>query len=162
MPTGNPKFFPDIHDPPLLREHRLYQADWLFRFYHFSPEEILPSGQNNLDQEVDPKAGWALRNLAHFPVEINRASYRELLRVPGLGPVSAGRIIRARKERTLDYSHLKKLGVVMKRARFFVTCGGRKIPGLPTRPEHIRPFLILPSGRPRQKRLFAPPGGERL
>lgn len=162
IPTGDPRYIPGVLNPPLLREHRLYQADWLFRFYHFSFDDIIPPGQNDLETELDPKSAWALRNFWFFPVEVNRASYRELLKIPGIGPVSAHRIIKARKERTLDYSHLKKLGIVMKRACFFVTCGGRRIPGLPSDPDHIRPFLTMPVSRPRQPRLLAPPGGERF
>ncbi len=160
IPTGDPRYIPGVQNPPLLREHRLYQADWLFRFYHFSFDDIIPPAQNDLETELDPKAGWALRHFEFFPVEINRASYRELLKIPGVGLVSARRIIKARKEGTLDFSDLGKLGVVMKRARFFIICRGRRIPGLPGDPANIRPFLTMPASRPRQRRLFAPPGGE--
>lgn len=110
--------------PPLLREHRLYQADWLFRFYGYSASEILDPARPNLDMELDPKCAWALRNLQFFPVDVNKAEYRDLLRVPGLGPKSACRILRARRSARLKPEHLASMGVVMKRARWFLTCSG--------------------------------------
>jgi len=161
IPTGDPRFISNNQAPPLLREHRLYQADWLFRFYHFSPKDIFAPGQENLEKELDPKSGWAIRNYGFFPVEINRAPYRDLLKVPGIGPISARRIIKARREVSLDFFSLQKLGVVMKRARFFITCRGKKIPGLPGSPESIRPFLTMPAARPKMERLFPLEGGEK-
>ncbi len=110
--------------PPLLREHRLYQADWLMRFYSFDPEEILGQ-RSHLDLQLDPKIIWALDNVSQFPVEVNRASYHELLRVPGIGPTSATRIVRARRCGRLHFEDLKALGVVVRRARFFVTASGK-------------------------------------
>lgn len=110
---------------PLRREHRLYQADWLLRYYGFAAHELLDTTSPNLDSELDPKTGWALRHLELFPLEVNRASYEELLRVPGIGVRSAQRIIRARRQGHLGLEELACLGVVMKRARYFVTARGR-------------------------------------
>ena len=122
---------PAIMRPPLLREHRLYQADWLFRFYGFRADEILGPDSPNLDPDIDPKCAWALRNPERFPIEVNTAEYLELLRVPGIGPRSAARILRARSRSRLKPESLKALGVVMKRAAYFVTCSGvaPKAPG---------------------------------
>lgn len=111
--------------PPLLREHRLYQADWLLRYYKFEAKELLTEEEPNFNPLFDPKCNWALRHLEYFPVEVNRAPYEMLLRVPGLGYRSAGRIIRARRLGTLDFQDLKKIGVVLKRAMYFLTCNGR-------------------------------------
>ena len=111
--------------PPLLREHRLYQADWLLRYYKFEAKELLTEEEPNFNPLFDPKCSWALRHLEYFPVEVNRASYEMLLRVPGLGYRSAGRIVRARRLGTLDFQDLKKIGVVLKRAMYFLTCNGR-------------------------------------
>ena len=111
--------------PPLLREHRLYQADWLLRYYHFEAKELLSENNRNFNVLIDPKANWALEHLEFFPVEINVADYRTLLRVPGIGYKSAERIVKARRMGQLDFSDLKKLGVVLKRALYFITCNGR-------------------------------------
>ncbi|MBE7004013.1 MAG: putative DNA modification/repair radical SAM protein [Ruminococcaceae bacterium] len=111
--------------PPLLREHRLYQADWLLRFYGFHASELLDEAQSNFDPRLDPKCCWALRHPEFFPVEANRADYEALLRVPGVGVVSARRILVARRTGPLSADDLKKLGVVMKRAQYFLTCSGR-------------------------------------
>ena len=111
--------------PPLLREHRLYQADWLLRYYKFEAKELLTEEEPNFNPLFDPKCNWALRHLEYFPVEVNRAPYEMLLRVPGLGYRSAGRIVRARRLGTLDFQDLKKIGVVLKRAMYFLTCNGR-------------------------------------
>ena len=116
--------------PPLLREHRLYQADWLMRFYHFEATELLDAQNPTFDPYVDPKCGWALRHLEQFPVEVNRADYELLLRVPGIGVKSARRILTARKTGSLDFDGLKKLGVVLKRAKYFVLCRGKAAPGI--------------------------------
>ncbi len=116
--------------PPLLREHRLYQADWLMRYYHFQAGELLDAENPNFDPYVDPKCGWALRHLDQFPVEVNKAPYEILLRVPGVGVKSARRIITARKTGSLDFDSLKKLGVVLKRARYFLLCRGKPFPGV--------------------------------
>lgn len=111
--------------PPLLREHRLYQADWLLRYYHFQAEELLSEADPNFNVLFDPKCNWALKHLEQFPVEVNRDDYKMLLRVPGIGYKSAGRIVRARKLGTLDFADLKKFGVVLKRALYFITCNGK-------------------------------------
>lgn len=111
--------------PPLLREHRLYQADWLLRFYGFEAKELLSEDRPDFNILLDPKADWALRHLETFPVEINRAPYEQLLRVPGIGVKSARRIVQARRSSRLDFTHLKKIGVVLKRALYFITCNGR-------------------------------------
>lgn len=110
--------------PPLLREHRLYQADWLLRFYHFDVSELLSENRPNFNIYLDPKCDWALRHLELFPVEINRAGYKTLLRVPGIGYKSAQRIVNARREHVLDFADLKRIGVVLKRALYFITCSG--------------------------------------
>lgn len=111
--------------PPLLREHRLYQADWLLRFYGFQADELLTERQPHFNVLLDPKCDWALRHLELFPVEINRADYQTILRVPGIGVKSAKRIVEARRGAALDFSDLKKLGVALKRAVYFITCRGR-------------------------------------
>ena len=111
--------------PPLLREHRLYQADWLLRFYGFEAGELLDENRPNFNVLLDPKCDWAVRHLECFPVEVNRADYEALLRVPGIGVKSARRIIRARRSARLDFPDLKKMGVVLKRAHYFITCAGK-------------------------------------
>lgn len=108
----------------LLREHRLYQADWLIRFYGFSAEEIAGEGEN-LPEEYDPKCAWALKNMQFFPVEVNKAPVEALLRVPGIGTLGAYKIIKARKYAALDFDDLAKMRIVLKRARHFITCGGK-------------------------------------
>ncbi|MEE0800275.1 MAG: putative DNA modification/repair radical SAM protein [Gemmiger sp.] len=111
--------------PPLLREHRLYQADWLLRYYHFSASELLGEEEPDFDPYLDPKCSWAIRHPEFFPVEVNKAPEFALLRVPGIGPRSARRILLARRQQHLGMPELKRLGVVLKRAQFFVTCEGR-------------------------------------
>lgn len=111
--------------PPLLREHRLYQADWLLRFYGFRAEELLDEKRPYFNIMLDPKEDWAVRHLEQFPVEINRAPMEMLLRVPGIGVKSARRIVAARRSGSLCFQDLKKIGVVLKRALYFITCGGR-------------------------------------
>ena len=114
-----------VTGPPLLREHRLYQADWLLRFYGFRAEELLSEEKPNFNVLLDPKCEWAIRHLELFPVEINKADYYTLLRVPGLGTKSAERIVAARRHANLDFADLKKIGVVLKRAIYFITCNGK-------------------------------------
>ena len=116
--------------PPLLREHRLYQADWLLRFYGFRAEELLDEQHPDFNPRIDPKCFWAICHPEQFPVEIMRAEYETLLRVPGIGPVSARHIVSARRVSHLRYEDLSRLGVVLKRAQFFITCGGRMRSGL--------------------------------
>lgn len=111
--------------PPLLREHRLYQADWLLRFYGFQASELLDERRPFFNVMLDPKEDWAVRHLEVFPIEINRAPYEQLLRIPGVGVKSAQRIVAARRSGNLTFADLKKIGVVMKRAIYFITCNGR-------------------------------------
>ncbi len=128
--------------PPLLREHRLYQADWLLRFYGFQADELLSEERPNFNILLDPKCDWALRHLECFPVEINRADYATLLRVPGLGVKSARRILAARRMAALDFPDLKKLGVVLKRALYFITCSGKTMYPIRIDEDYITAHLI--------------------
>lgn len=125
VPVNKNPLLPVLTEPPLRRENRLYQADWLLRFYGFRAAEILDLNEPYLDRELDPKTGWALRNMTVFPVEVNRADYDILVRVPGVGLKSARQIINARRHGPLSFDNLGKLGVVLKRARYFLTCQGR-------------------------------------
>ena len=126
MPVSDDQRLPvATASPPLLREHRLYQADWLLRFYGFNARELLDESRPDLDMRLDPKTDWALRHLDRFPVEVNRADYQALLRVPGIGVRSAQRIVTARRAAHLGEEELKRLGVVLKRARYFITAKGR-------------------------------------
>lgn len=125
VPVSNNPRLPVISKPPLLREHRLYQADWLLRFYGFKAEELLSERNPDFDVALDPKCDWAIKNLHYFPVEVNTAPYEMLIRIPGVGVRSAQKILAARRISSLDYAVLKKLGVVLKRARFFITCRGK-------------------------------------
>ena len=128
--------------PPLLREHRLYQADWLLRFYGFTADELLSEKRPNFNIMLDPKADWALRHLELFPVEVNRADYQMLLRIPGIGVKSAQRIVRARKNGALRFEDLKKIGVVLKRALYFITCGGRMMYNTKVEEDYITRNLL--------------------
>lgn len=110
---------------PLLREHRLYQADWLLRYYNFEVKELLNEQHPNFNVVLDPKCDWAINHLERFPIEVMRADYYTLLRVPGLGVRSAKRIVSARRYGVLDFDSLKKMGVVLKRAAYFITCNGK-------------------------------------
>ena len=123
--VNNDKNLPTLESPPLLRENRLYQADWLLRFYGFKANELLDEKNPNFNNILDPKCDWALRHIENFPVEINTANYYTLLRVPGIGVISAKKIISARRSFLLDFEALKKLGVVLKRAKYFITCKGK-------------------------------------
>jgi putative DNA modification/repair radical SAM protein len=125
VPVSENPLLPVLAKPPLLREHRLYQADWLLRFYGFSADELLDESAPDFDELLDPKATWALRNMNIFPVEINTAPYETLLRVPGIGVRSAKRILAARSARTLTPDNLVRLGIVYSRARHFIACSGR-------------------------------------
>lgn len=133
--------------PPLLREHRLYQADWLLRFYGFEAGELLSEDRPNFNVFLDPKADWALRHLEQFPVEINRADYQSVLRIPGIGVKSARRIVRARRNGNLTFEDLRKMGVVLKRAVYFITCGGKMMYPVRLEEDYIMRNLI--SGRDR-------------
>ena len=151
--TYDPRL-PNLKQPPLVRENRLYQADWLLRFYHFDVDEI--TEKENLDLEIDPKLAWALRHPESFPVDINRDDYERLLRVPGLGTKSAWLIVNSRRFGRLTSYDLKKMGVVMKKAKYFITCGeltdgySQPIVGInEVRPERLRPLLV---SKAQQKR----------
>ena len=146
--TYDPRL-PILKQPPLVRENRLYQADWLLRFYHFNVDEIVDDAHTNLDLEVDPKLAWALRHPEYFPVDINTADYEQLLRVPGLGTKSAYLIVNSRRFNRLTSYDLKKMGVVMKKAKYFITCNeltsqfSQPIMGInELRPDRLRPLLI--------------------
>jgi putative DNA modification/repair radical SAM protein len=123
--TDKDNRLPALANPPLKRENRLYQADWLLRFYQFDVDEIIDEKNPNFDENFDPKLTWALRNLHYFPIEINKAEYHKLLRIPGVGVRSAQRIVTSRKFANLRFEDLKKIGVVLKRARYFITCNGK-------------------------------------
>ena len=147
--------------PPLLREHRLYQADWLLRFYGFQASELLDEAHPDFNPQLDPKCSWAVSHLEHFPVEIMRADYETLLRIPGVGVVSARRILSSRRVRRLRVEDLKRLGVVMKRAQYFLTASGKMAEGLRFTPDSILRGLIaaerpaLPQPELEQLSLFA-------
>ena len=157
--------------PPLLREHRLYQADFLLRYYHFKAEELLTDKNPNFNILLDPKCGWALRHLDIFPVEANTAEYELLLRVPGIGYRSAARIVRARRYGRLNFDDLKKMGVVLKRALYFLTCNGKMMYPVKIEEDYITRNLLntkekLPEGAAgmayRQLSLFDDMGLEDL
>lgn len=131
VPVVENPLLPDLHTkPPLLREHRLYQADWLLRFYGFRADELLDDQHPNFDPMLDPKCYWAITHPEQFPVEIMTADLSRLLRVPGIGPTGARRILSARRTGLLHFDDLKKMGIVLKRAQFFILCGGRMREGL--------------------------------
>lgn len=144
--STNPKL-PLIKSPPLVRENRIYQADWLLRFYKFKAEELLDEFKPNFDLELDPKCDWAIRNMSFFPIEINKADYKTLLRIPGVGVKSAMRILSARKFTKLDFYDLKKLGIVLKRAQHFITCNGKYFGVKTTNPDALRLEIINPEKR---------------
>ncbi|MCL2049079.1 MAG: putative DNA modification/repair radical SAM protein [Defluviitaleaceae bacterium] len=140
IPVGADPRLPTT-EPPLLREHRLYQADWLLRFYGYTAGELFKNEDENLSLEMDPKCHWAVQNLHLFPVEVNTADYMELLRVPGIGQVSARKIIAARRIEKITFEGLKKMRVVLKRAKYFITCCGKTYEKIPLLPEAIAPRL---------------------
>ncbi|MBQ9060902.1 MAG: putative DNA modification/repair radical SAM protein [Firmicutes bacterium] len=143
VPVVASPILPDkLTAPPLAREHRIYQADWLLRFYGFTVSELFGKGSANLDPDLDPKVTWALRNLDQFPIEVNRASYEMLMRIPGIGNITARRIIRQRRFRAVRFEDLKKMGVVLKRAKYFVLCCGRYYGDRSFEPETIRNSIL--------------------
>ena len=154
--------------PPLLREHRLYQADWLLRFYQFKADEILDEHNQNFNPYLDPKCNWAVQHYGLFPVDVNKAPFEMLLRVPGIGPKSARRIWHARKQASLGLDELKRMGVVLKRAQYFITCRGfaGAHPGRGSAGrERITNALIDPnvfSGGVEQLSMFSPPAVDKL
>lgn len=158
IPVSRDNRLPMLPAPPLLREHRLYQADWLLRFYGFNAQELLDEEQPDFDPHLDPKAHWALRHLEAFPVEINRADYELLLRVPGIGVRSAQKIVRARRGGSLGFDELRRLGVVLKRARYFITARGRHLEGAQIEAHRLRGRLLAlaapQAAGPRQLGLF--------
>ena len=161
MPVTESALLPSLGTkPPLLREHRLYQADWLLRFYGFQANELLDKDHPSFHPLLDPKCSWALNHLEFFPIEVRTAPYRDLLRVPGIGVTGAKRIITSRRAGSIDFAGLKKLGVVLKRAQYFITCGGRLADGRKvTQDAALRALLPeggLPEAPPEQLSLFAP------
>lgn len=142
VPVGSAPDLPVVDKPPLLREHRLYQADWLLRFYGFEAEEILSEKSPNFDPLLDPKCNWAMKNLHLFPVDVNTAPYEMLLRVPGIGVRSAQRIRAARRVHSLDFAGLRRIGVVLKRARFFLVVNGKYMDDLKISESFIMQNLI--------------------
>lgn len=143
IPVNNDSNLPALNTSvPLLREHRLYQADWLLRFYGFKSNDLINPNEN-FNLALDPKANFALKNLHMFPVEINKASYKTLLKVPGIGIVSAKRIISARKWGTLSFEDLMKMGIVMKRAKYFILCSGKYFMGMRFSENNINDFMIM-------------------
>jgi len=145
MPVAKSSLLPALDTkPPLLREHRLYQADWLLRFYGFRASELLDEEHQNFNPFVDPKCNWAINHMELFPMDVNRVSYDDLLRVPGIGVTSAKRILTARRTGSLGFDGLKKLGVVLKRAQYFITCSGKARPGLNTTRSIVLQSLMSP------------------
>jgi predicted DNA-binding helix-hairpin-helix protein len=136
---------PAIQSPPLIRENRLYQSDWLMRFYQFKAEEILDPAHPFLDLDVDPKLAYAIRNYHLFPIDINKASYEMILRIPGIGVQSAKMIVDARRFRRLTSEHLKKIGVVMKRAKYFITCNELPAKAYTWEPERLKTQIVSES-----------------
>ncbi len=159
VPMVEDRLLPDRSSkPPLLREHRLYQADWLLRFYGFQAEELLSENQQDLDMTLDPKSNWAITHPELFPVEVNTAPYNTLLRVPGIGVKSARRIIECRKFGSLDFSALRRIGVVLKRARYFLLCSGHTMDGMKFSTTSALRALRdgLPADVPEQLSLYNP------
>ena len=147
MPVLTGRNLPSLDTKPqLLREHRLYQADWLLRFYEFDAAELLDEQNPNFNPLVDPKCNWALNHYDFFPVEVNTAPYEVLLRIPGVGVKSAQKIIRARRMGSLDFPDLKKMNVVLKRAQYFITCRGKTAMGIPTHPDAVLRGLLSEQG----------------
>ena len=154
IPVNKNPNLPTFKNPPLLREHRLYQADWLLRFYKFKADELLDKYNPNFDIALDPKANWALNHLELFPVEINQADYELLLRVPGIGIKSAQRIVRSRRSGSISYYDLKKFGTALKRAKYFITCQGKYFGGIPIRDDLLRNRLTTGTSQQDQLSLF--------
>lgn len=147
IPINDDSSLPAIGTPvPLLREHRLYQADWLLRYYGFHADELLSGERPNFNEMLDPKCDYALRHLDIFPVEMQSAPYELILRVPGIGPKSARRIVASRRYGSLDFNSLKKMGVVLKRAHYFITCNGKMMYNTPIEEKYITRQLIATNG----------------
>jgi putative DNA modification/repair radical SAM protein len=149
------KRLPALQEPPLKRENRLYQTDWLFRFYHFKIDEIVNDDHPYLDLDIDPKLSYALRNPWLYPVDVNRASYENILRVPGIGVLSAKKIILARKYSKLNFNHLKKIGVVLKRAKYFISCNELKLHTInEIGSENLRSLMLSEDKKPKIRSSF--------
>ena len=143
IPINEDDALPEIGTPvPMLREHRLYQADWLMRYYGFYAEELLSESNPFFDQKLDPKCNWAIHHLEQFPVEINKAPAELLLRVPGIGPTSVKKILSARRYGHVNFDMLKKMHVVLKRAQYFITCNGKMLYRIPIEEQFIRNQLV--------------------
>lgn len=153
VPIATDSRVPDSSAPPLVRENRIYQADWLLRFYGFSVDEILDKNSPDLDLEIDPKLGYALRHPDKFPVDINRADYEMVLRVPGIGVKSAKKIISSRRHQHLHVDHLQKIGIVLKRARYFISCPGLAVKAGSFQAENIRQAIIASDRTPAPAQL---------
>ncbi|MEM6845314.1 MAG: putative DNA modification/repair radical SAM protein [Bacteroidota bacterium] len=149
VPISDDQRLPVLHSPPLIRENRLYQADWLLRSYGFSVDELVDNQHPDLDQEVDPKLGYALRNPEQFPVDVNTAPYELILRIPGIGVKSAQKIVQARQFGKLRSEHLQKIGIVWKRARYFLTTVDPDFRWLGFHPEHLRQRILSEQTRPK-------------
>ena len=149
IPVSSDNRLPQVRKAPLIRENRLYQADWLFRFYGFSVDEIVDDEHPDLPQDIDPKMAYALRNPHLFPVDINQADYEMILRIPGIGVKSAKKIVQARKFRKLGQTHLKKLGIAMNRAKYFILTTDNPLKNLSLKPETIKTKIIskVPNGQ---------------
>lgn len=153
IPVNDDKNLPAlVNKPPLLREHRLYQADWLLRFYDFSYDEIVNESIPNLDEDLDPKMFWALNNLHLFPIEINSATKEELIRIPGIGIRGAFKIVKARRYKSLGFEELKKLKISVKKAKYFITCKGKYQKEIPMYEDKIKESYLL-AGK-KQPNLF--------
>lgn len=152
IPLNEDNALPSLDTPvPLLREHRLYQADWLLRFYGFHAEELLSEDKPNFDSRIDPKCDWAIRHLDQFPVEINTASYDMLLRVPGIGPTGVKKIMSARRYGKVTFEMLKKMHITLKRAQYFITCNGKMMDRIPIDDKYIRLMLVDNAASDRAK-----------
>lgn len=154
VPVNVDRNLPAIKTPPLKRENRLYQADWLLRFYGFKANELLTPKDPNFNLLIDPKANYALNNIDNYPIEINTADYKDILRVPGIGVTSAKRIMMTRKVAHLDFDTLKRIGVVLKRAKYFITCDGKYYSKTGTFKKDIIYRQILLEGNIKQLSLF--------
>lgn len=143
IPLNDDPILPEVGTPvPLLREHRLYQADWLLRYYGFFADELLDENNPFFDNKIDPKCNWALKHLDMFPIEINKASYEELLRVPGIGPTGVKKIMSARRYANVTFQMLKQMRIALKRAQFFITCNGKMLYNIPIEQQFIRNRLV--------------------
>jgi len=162
VPISNDKRLPALGtEVPMLRENRLYQTDWLLRFYEFDVTEILNDSHRYLDTDIDPKLSWALRNMHHFPIDVNKADKHMLLRVPGLGLKSVNKIIQARRYRKLNWEHIKKIGVALNRAKYFMTCHSSTVFNKDFEPSKIKGLILgnsstkFKQGRDNQLSLFS-------